>query len=244
MAANDNVISVGIEGCSIQNANWIKGSLIANSAEGDYAEVLADIKGPGASVTNYNLYGYVTPNLAWAGQYSDSIKGTSLDIFSRSRNHAICPNGIGVADLDWSDSAAAKSRIFTSNAASPIYTVNGLWQDAMAGGSQNPAAYPRGEWAMSDLYNGAVTVDSTYLGDWAKIRTQSSYNDNSIGAWAEFFTNSDYKGFIEINGPSIAYADSRMSYSNVDAAYIDFRGFAYYYRDLDKGIDRGDTIYY
>ncbi len=77
--ANDNFISVGITGCSIQGADQINGQLTANAAGGDKAYVTADIKGPGASVTNYDLFGYVVPNLAWAGQYADSITGTSND---------------------------------------------------------------------------------------------------------------------------------------------------------------------
>lgn len=248
VVANNEFISVAVKGCSIKNANSINGGLVARSAGGDYAEVETNLVGPGASLTNFNLYGYVTPNLAWAGQYADSIKGSSLDIFARSRNHGIGPAGVNIADLDWTNSAGAKSSIFTSDATSPIYTVDKLWQDAMAGGSQNPAAYPRGLWAMSDLYNGAVTVDSMYSGDWAKMRTQSSYDsghaDSSMETWAEFFTNSNLKGYVGVAGPSLTYADSRMSYSNLDVAYRDHRGFAYYYKDLDRGIDKGDVIYW
>jgi hypothetical protein len=242
VVSNNEFISVAVKGCSIKNADSINGGLVARSAGGDYAEVETNIKGPGASVTNFNLYGYVTPNLAWAGQYADSMKGSSLDIFARGMNHN---TPCAFWDASSLDSAWARSGIFTSDASAPVYTVKGLWQDAMAGGSQNPTAYPRGVWAMSDLYSGAVTVDSTYPGDWAKMRTASGYMaDSSVGGSTEFFTNSNLKGFVAVAGPSMAYADSRLGYSDLDAAYKDYRGFAYAYTDSDKGISDSDVIYW
>jgi hypothetical protein len=88
-------------------------------------------------------------------------------------------------------------------------------------------------------------MSSTYSGDWAKMRTEGGYiADSSVGGWTEFFTNPDKKGYVGVAGPSMAYADSRLGYSNLDVAYKDYRGFSYFYTDSDKSIRHGDVIYW
>ena len=68
--------------------------MLAQAAGGDVAESQLDVDGiagaggaaADASVKNYNMYGYVTPNLAYAGQYADSISGEQIDMNSQSWN--------------------------------------------------------------------------------------------------------------------------------------------------------------
>jgi hypothetical protein len=234
--ADNNAIIVAIKGCSISADNYINGRLDAHAAGGDWAYVYANAQGPGASFANYNLYGYVTPNLAWAGQYADSIKGSDITLGAHAQN-----------DITVSDYAVAESKLTTHNAISPDYTVNNWWQDSMAGGSYNPVAYPQGKWAMSDIYDGIATVDSSNVKDYVSLVTSrtyfapgSPYPISTRGNDWVYPINS-----IRVNGQSMGYADSKVSYSNVDGLTTNKGGiFDYWYVNLNKGINTGGTIFW
>ncbi len=81
----------GTPGATITNANAINSFLNAHSAGGDIAAVglgVSGANGQDASVKNYQMYGYVTPNYAWAGQYADSITGESISMQTLTYNYA------------------------------------------------------------------------------------------------------------------------------------------------------------
>jgi len=244
ISANDNVIVVGITGCSIQAADRINGQLNANDAIGDRAFVTADIKGPGASVTNYDLFGYVVPNLAWAGQYADSIIGTSITLDAYGYNDK---NPYTVGQNSKIYYANAESKLSTVDANSPVYTVNNWYQDSMAGVyPYNPGTFPK-KWAMSDLYQGTAAVSGTDVNDRIDIKTSSTYSDQSGSPYPIYSWGGDWitpVNSIRINSQGMGYADLGMSYSNVDAV-TPIRGiYSYGYVNLDKGINTHKTIYY
>ena len=93
-ATNNGALLAFIQGASITNAKQINSYMLAQAAGGDVAESQLDVDGiagaggaaADASVRNYNMYGYVTPNLAYAGQYADSISGEQIDMNSQSWN--------------------------------------------------------------------------------------------------------------------------------------------------------------
>ena len=243
ITANDNLISVGITGCSIQGADWIHGQLNANAAGGDRASVTADINGPGASVTNYDLFGYVVPNLAWAGQYVDSTIGTSITLDAYANNDKIPYTSGQNSKIYYAD---AETKLSTKEANSPVYTVNNWYQDSMAGGSSYiPGTYPK-KWAMSNVYQGTAAVSGTDVNDRIDIATSSSYSDQGssypIWTWAgDWVTPANS---IRINSQSMGYSDLGISYSNVDGATPSRGIFSYGYVNLDKGINTHNTIYY
>src|SRR5271157_144004 len=92
-AVNNGALLVLIQGVTITNADAIDSFLVAQSTGGDVATTGLDVtststNGADASVKNYNMYGYVTYNYAYAGQYADSITGESIDLNSQSWNKA------------------------------------------------------------------------------------------------------------------------------------------------------------
>ena len=94
-AVNNGALLVLIQGVTITNANAINSFLVAHSTGGDVAitglDVLSTSGTADSSVKNYNMYGYVTSNLAYAGQYADSITGEYIDMNSLSWNKATLP---------------------------------------------------------------------------------------------------------------------------------------------------------
>jgi hypothetical protein len=244
ITSNNNLINVGITGCSIQGADRINGQLNANAAGGDRAYVTADIKGPGASVTTYDLFGYVVPNLAWAGQYADSIKGTSitLDAYGNNDKNPYINGQNSKIYYAW-----AESKLVTKDALSPVYTVNNWYQDSMAGGSSySPGIYPK-KWAMSNVYMGTAAVDGTDVNDRIDITTAGYYSDQIGSPYPIQTYGGDWVtpvNSIRINSQSMGYDDSIISYSNVDGVTPSRGIYSYGYVNLDKGINTHDTIYY
>jgi hypothetical protein len=245
IVSNNDVLSVAVGGCSVQNADWIYGRLDTLAAGGDYAYVIADIKGPEASVTNYNLYGYVTHNFAWAGQYADSIKGCDLDLYAHSQN---------TLSIDYS---VAESKLITNAIDIPLYlpdySVYNWYQDSMAGGSYNPAAYPQGKWAMSDIYYG-TPIQSSDPNSRIDITTANAYyvpgSPDPRWTWSSLssipYGSGHYLGTSPKIRNSMGYADAKISYSNVEiTSDLGDQGvFDYYYINLNKGINTKDTIYW
>ena len=242
--ANDNFINVGITGCSIQDADQINGQLTANAAGGDKAYVTADIKGPGASVTNYDLFGYVVPNLAWAGQYADTITGTSMTLDAHANND-MNPYNNGQNSKTYY--ANAESKLVTTGANSPVYTISNWYQDSMAGRSSYISGTYPSKWAMSNVYQGTAAVSGTDVNNRIDITTSSTYSDQSgspypIWTWAGDWVTP--VNSLRINSQSMGYSDLGLSYSNVDGLTPSQGLYSYGYVNLNKGINTHQTIYY
>jgi hypothetical protein len=95
-SATPTSASVFLTGASISKADAINSYLLASSAGGDMAATGLDIASTSATkadaaVSNYNMYGVVNGNLAYAGQYADSIRGESIDMRSFAWNRAFSP---------------------------------------------------------------------------------------------------------------------------------------------------------
>ena len=95
-ATNNGALLAFVQGATINNVDEIHSSIVGQSTGGDVAESHLDVLGDRvnaitpwentASAKNYNMYGYVTSNLAYTGQYADSITGESIDMVSESWN--------------------------------------------------------------------------------------------------------------------------------------------------------------
>ena len=216
IVANNNYISVAVEGASIAGALSINGALDAQAANGAKASAEAIIKGPGASVSNYNLYGYVVPDLAWAGQYVDSMRGTYFWLST---------------DGEATNSKWAGSVAFSNQADSPVFTVNKFYQDAMA----------TNRWAMADIYDGRVDVNSPNdPNNWIDIYTGWKFwADAGVNSW----TYGD--NFIDIQSTSSAYVDPNMNYANLDYRSEGTPGiYSYWYINYPLHINDRRTVYY
>lgn len=242
LVANDNSISASITGCSILGAYQIKGALTATAANGHKADVSAEIDGPGASVTNYNLYGNVLPTSAWAGQYVESARGTNITFqaIGKAEGWANPMNkGPAVAEY-W-----AGSYLLTHRSAAPVYTVNNWYQDAMSGG---PSYW--GEWTMTDIYSGKATVHSSDPKDWVDVYTggedRGAIYDQTYTVWKTGANEwVPQNNFIGINGQSMGYADYNLGYSNVDGVIANGQHvYTYYIKNNNLGINKTDTIYW
>ena len=130
ISATNSPLTVLIQGASITNADHINSYLLASSSGGDLAVTGLDVTGVNghdASVKNYNMCGYVTSNLAYAGQYADSITGESLYLRSSSFNYVVAssiplppqPNyAAAIADVTTTppDTHYTKAEIYEANA--------------------------------------------------------------------------------------------------------------------------------
>lgn len=240
LVANDNFIQASITGCSIHGASEITGHLDATAANGNTAKVSADIDGPGASVTNYNLYGYVQPESAWAGQYLESARGTNMQLDATGVAGAMVPlSKIGEFQYDW-----AGSFLLTHPSSVPVYTVSNWYQDAMSGGSGFGNT-----WAMADIYSGKAEVQSADSQDWVDVYTGGERyrilfdQKTSLGAvganeWVP------QNNFIKIDGQSIGYANYNIGYSNVDGEIAGNKHVYTYWYKTRSGIDQKDVIYW
>ena len=88
-ATNNGALLAFVQGASITNADDINSYMWAQADGGDTAEAQLDVVGKNghdATVQNYNMYGYVTSNFAYAGQYADKITGESIDMNAQSWN--------------------------------------------------------------------------------------------------------------------------------------------------------------
>ena len=106
-ATNNGALLAFVQGASITNVADINAYMLSQSLGGDVAESHLDVggvNGNDASVKNYNIYGYTTSNLAYTGQYADSITGESINMQSEAWNkQATTPFAptIGVGALQW-----------------------------------------------------------------------------------------------------------------------------------------------
>lgn len=214
--ANNNYISIAVGGMSVKGALGIDGSLNAQAANGAKASAETNIKGPGAGISNYNLYGYVTPTLAWAGQYYDSATGTY--IWSSTEGTAV-------------NSKWAGSVILSNQADSPVFTVNGLYQDAMA----------TDRWTMADIYGGKASVNSpNNANNWIDVYTGRQFY---VPAGTNAYVNG--VNYISINGQSMAYVDPDMSYCTLDYTTQGSKNtHSYWYINTPLGINEQKTVFY
>jgi hypothetical protein len=164
-----------ITGIDVKDADAINAYLVSQNVAGDTAVVMAAIGNSiadtkTAAVTNYCMYGYVTADFAWAGQYADKITGNSVDLEAHSFNKATGPLGaqlvqpaagpatlpsyVGAAFPVGGEYASTNGYIASGAATGEKYTLSTVYQTAMAGGSGS-STWPNGMWAMVNVAKNA-----------------------------------------------------------------------------------------
>jgi hypothetical protein len=241
LVANDQSIWAAITGCSIYGASEIDGWLQATAANGNTAKATAEIDGPGASVTNYNLYGLVQPTSAWVGQYAESATGSNMWLDAIGEAEQELPmTKVGASTIEW-----AGSYVLTHPSSAPVYSLTNWYQDAMSGGTTLD-----NQWARADIYTGKIAVHSFDPLDWVDIYTGGEKKHSILGrtniVWATGANEwVPQNNFIEIIGPSMGYADANIGYSNVDGKIASGqRVYTYWYKNWILGIDEQKVIYW
>jgi len=240
LVANDQSIWAAITGCSIYGASEIDGWLQATAANGVTAKATAEIDGPAASVTNYNLYGLVQPTSAWVGQYAEGARGTNIYFDAVGKAEAQAPMSKVATVYDW-----AGSYLLTHPSSAPVYTLSNWYQDAMAGGS-----YYDDQWARADIYTGKADVHSFDPTDWVDVYTGGERLQQVFDLTVPVYKTGanewvPQNNFIEIIGPSMGYADNIIGYSNVDGRIASGqRVYTYWYKNWILGIDEQKVIYW
>jgi hypothetical protein len=201
---------------------WIE----AETDAGDYAySELYNYDGSVTLVDNLNLYGYITPNLAWTGLYVDEVKGSGLDFYAESYNKEDSIEPYQSTYLDW----------YTNHDSdTPDYYAKQVWMTSQAGGSADPSQFPVGQtngfggegtYAMSNMEYGTFGIDGPESADdeWTLYQEAYSYDpyDDSYYLYA---TGADDQYFsygklsFKVNTPAMNYADADLAYSNTDFA--------------------------
>jgi len=241
LVANDQSIWAAVTGCSIHGASEINGWLQATAANGNEARASAEIDGPGASVTNYNLYGLVQPTSAWVGQYVESATGLNMWLDAIGTAEQPVPlSKVDAVEIEW-----AGSYVLTHPSSAPVYTLSNWYQAAMSGGTTLD-----NQWARADIYTGKAAVHSFAPLDWVDVYTGGEKKHSILGrtniVWATGANEwVPQNGFIEIIGPCMGYADANIGYSNVDGKIASGqRVYTYWYINRDLEIDEQNTIYW
>jgi hypothetical protein len=206
LTETDAVLSAAIQGASISNADDFQSYMYARSSGGisgarDYAQATSSIVGHhDVGVKNYNLYGYVTPNFAYAGQSADLMTGEIGHLLTHSSN---CDPG-----------GDASSEIFgLTHENLPNLAFKNVYQDAMAGGSGSP-----GKWVMADIYAPTqAAVTSSNPSDYVCMDTYATFVDPS-GNFMDTYAANYLVGktvTMKTTGLSMGYANSAISFASL-----------------------------
>jgi hypothetical protein len=199
---------------------WIE----ANTDAGDYAYSSLDADGA-TLVDNLNLYGFITPNLAWTGIYVDEVKATDMELYGETYN-----NDEGepyqYTDMDWDTNTYPT--IDTAD-----YYAKQVWMTNQAGGSADPGEFPVGQtngfngegtYAMGTMEYGTFGISGPNQGDgyWCIDDEAHAYSPDSTSEYllAEVDCHDFRYGKLSfaINTPAMTYADADVAYTNTDFA--------------------------
>ncbi len=244
----DSVISAFITGITIDKAKRIDSYLFGVSSGGDFAAtgieaIGTDAADKCASVKNYCMYGYVTNNLAYAGQYADELKGQSIAMYSKSFNNLpVAPEAIaapgteanfgtyadaiaddGTAEHGFAHAATGSLKIdHATNVLAPVpdttaaaYTATTMYQFAQAGGSGDSTAYPMGMWAQAVNDKGEKLSSSA----------GANANDQILGFTHGYYMTCcgyvmDAKTDISQTGPSVIISPNAQSMGYADQGIV------------------------
>jgi hypothetical protein len=231
---------VKIEGVYVRDATSFTGDISATTYYGDHADTSVDFSGSSdVKVDNFNIYGYLTPNLAWTGQYTEEVEAEHISFDGNAYTRDDTPNSKGYQDSNlgpWkTEGSTAGSADFT---ASEVYTTN------QAGGSYDPTEYNvgtqnawggEGTYAMSNVESGSFSIASTTRAsdeDW-EINDPHAYSQDSQVAVTNHYIEAsagDVQRFeygpltFTVNTPAMNYADADIVYSDTDFGVSGYAG--------------------
>jgi hypothetical protein len=251
---------VKIESVNVYGASSFTGDISAETNYGDYADTSVDFTGTGGDVKvdNFNMYAYLTPNLAWTGQYTGAVKAEYIEFdgYAYTRDDTSNSKGYQNSYLDDWDTHG-----YTCGDAD--FTASNVYTTDQAGGSYDPNEFDvgqsdyakswggQGTYAMSNVEYGSFSIGSTTrasseyweLGD--PYSTSTDFNDNYIEA------DSSWNGYFQygpltfsINTPAMNYADADIAYSNTDFGVKGFAGSQYDNEDSGDYGAYAESYYY
>jgi hypothetical protein len=210
---------------------WIE----ANTDAGDYAYSSLDADGA-TLVDNLNLYGFITPNLAWTGIYVDEVKATDMELYGDTYNKAE-DEPYQETDMTWD----------TDSVDTADYYAKQVWMTNQAGGSADPGEFPVGQtngfngegtYAMGTMEYGTFGISGPNQADgsWNMYGEAYAYSPDTSSYYllAELEDQYFEEGKLEvaINTPAMNYADADVAYSNTDFHKVIGSGLTYMDADL------------
>jgi hypothetical protein len=243
---------VKVEGVNVYGANYFDGDIAADTNYGDHAETHVEFTGSSdVKVDNFNLYGYLTPNLAWTGQFTGSVKAEYID-FGYDSSSSIGDGYDEAWTRDETDgpqgyqSSTLYDGIYTySPSADPDFTASNVYTTNQAGGSYDPTEFDvgqssyakswggQGTYAMSNLEYGSFSIASTtrapdeywVIGDPYVYSDDFQGSSNYIEAWSADDQYFEYGPLtFTVNTPAMNYADADIAYSNTDFGVKGYAG--------------------
>ena len=175
------VTGLSADGGTMDTQLWAKDN------QGDNAIVSAKT-GAATTVSNYNMYGYVVPGLAWAGQYANSITSTG-EIKLEATGYNADAKSVGVGYI-------------------PGGNVENWYQDSMAGSSP----FSPYTWSQTNVYPGSQ------ISSWNEpsITMLSMHVNNGMLTLAANQMSSGSVGNVGIL--SMGYSNPGISFANVDTS--------------------------
>jgi hypothetical protein len=194
---------------------WIE----ANTDAGDYAYSSLDADGA-TLVDNLNLYGFITPNLAWTGIYVDEVKATYMELYGDTYNKDE-DEPYQETYLDWEG---------TYTLSTADYYAKQVWMTNQAGGSADPGEFPVGQtngfngegtYAMSNMEYGTFGISGPNQADgyWSLDDEAWAYSPGTpdyLMAEVDYQYFRDGKLEFAVNTPAMNYADADVAYANTD----------------------------
>jgi hypothetical protein len=228
---------VKVEGVNVYGASSFDADITAETNYDDFAETTFYATGSSdVKVDNFNLYGYLTPNLAWTGSYTGAAKADYMEWEETAYTRDDTSNDQGY-QYAWNEVETDTGSSYPDYSASQVYTTS------QAGGSYDTTEWPVGQssyakswggdgtYAMANIEYGSFSIASTsrasseywYFDD--PYAESYDFNDNYIESWSGDYQYFEYGPLtFTINTPAMNYADADIAYSNTDLGVKGYAG--------------------
>jgi hypothetical protein len=229
----DAAITVSVLGMSVQKADAVDAVLASMSSGGNFAytgfistsaasgltgvnvpvgtTVAPMLNSKRSSVTGLNLYGYVTPDYAYAGQYATSITGDTVNIFSdaftRGPTAAVFNTATAATNVVGAPTGALPNAIWNA-----VNTAPGAWKslageraeasadvlapisDYTGGSAATPPLGGAGAYTASKIYEFANAGGASGTNPWALANNAMGGSISTLGVTATDAITVDTRG--------------------------------------------------
>jgi hypothetical protein len=248
----DSNTLVKVEGVNVYGASSFIGSISAETNYGDYADTSVDFSGSSdVKVDNFNLYGYLTPNLAWTGQYTGDVEADYIDFFGcASTNGISSEKGYQYTNFNYmTEGVFIPAYVGTNDG--PDFTASQVYTTSQAGGSYDNTEYDvgtqntwggEGTYAMSNVESGSFGINPSdrsaneywnlyteafatdFQGNY--IMTSDSPIQPGVASDDGLFGVTFGEGPLTftVNTPAMNYADADIVYSKMDFGVNGYAG--------------------
>jgi hypothetical protein len=226
-----------ITGGDFKDATQFTGSITATTKAGDQATSGVTFgKGMDKSteVDDFNLYGYMTPNLAWTGTYTGTVTSNYISFIGNAYTRGSTSNSKGYQGSalgPWDTIDNNNNNNNNNGNTNPDFTASQVYTTSQAGGSEDNIAFNvgtqnswggKGTYAMSTMEYGSFGIAATSRANkesWniEKPHADSNFQGGIIVAASNTLTTigGGPLTFI-VNSVAMNYADADIEYSNTD----------------------------